>query len=273
MSFINTIKGSKYTLQILIDGNETYKLDGGVYVKEDISDYGTIIVDIPFSAGNIKQAIVSTVNIPYMWKVINTSNNEFSVQVNGQPNPTIVTIEPSTYTHFGLMTTLKLLLKENVDANLDVIVDNSSQKFTFVHTTSTNFTLSFGTNASLKKILGFTQNTYVDDFNYTAENSYNLNPDDYICIKCPNLIQGINPTISISRTTQIPNLLAIIPITCDYGQYLSGSMLHILPIDIIKTPISSDSGSQKWTFSLSKIDNTPINLTFPWSMILTLTLI
>jgi hypothetical protein len=95
---------------------------------------------------------VISAQIPFVYDVINTSNNTFLFTEGGVPNT--ITITPGTYTSATLATELQTRLAA-VSAGFTVTYSTTTLKFTFNHATGVAWSLFFGNRNTPYVNLGF----------------------------------------------------------------------------------------------------------------------
>lgn len=239
-------------------------------------------IEFPQKHGRISHIAVIDVRIPYIWDVVDDSNKIFSIILGGSEYSLEFT--PGYYTPATLIGTLTTLLQD-INSSFSVSFISNTSKINIIHPTL-EFSLKFSTSSESYKILGF--NPFYDDsgnprptpkLTYTAEigpsgnyelmgdQSIDLSPWDYICIKCPTLISSQNQSFYIAGSSADNNILSMVPITCNHGEMIAASIGHFSTIKLL---LDSRKLSTL-NFKLTGTNDKPIqNMKKNWSIIIAL---
>lgn len=260
MSFLDLKKDTNPAQVMVIDSRNRLPkiIIGGIEVDSTPSHFQIIL---PTDIRNIKQALVADVRIPYTWNNVDSTNNQFGVDIGGVL--TIYALPLGGYDAIALCVAISASIGTQFECTFNV----NTKKVTIRNKALNAFSLIFdGIPNTIHNIIGFNKAIYGPDTQFDAPNILNLSDFDYLLIKCKPLISDTNPNILLLGNTIDKNVLCMVPVTSNPGEILNGSVSHILPtavnisdvqittLEIILTKPKTDVGIElngtNWTLSI-----------------------
>lgn len=250
---------------------------GAINFKEinfDTQDRSGGTVQAPvfaISATNrIKQIQIVEVDIPFTWYIFDNTNNfiDFVEPMNGPE--TFILIPPGNYTIDEMITLLTDLLNTASPNGYtyEVAVNVNSYKITISSTGIFNLLWATGAHSTTNpyKQLGFNLVNLVGNTAYTGQNLYNMSGDNYIYVKC-NQVLGFDNAITNSNTAIDSKIVSRVPVNCN-----SGETIAYRPAAPITTQLlfnDNNNFTVTLEFSLTGRNNKPLDLNgHNWSFIL-----
>jgi len=250
---------------------------GAINFKEinfDTQDRSSGTIQSPvftISATNrIKQIQIVEADIPFTWYIFDTTNNyiDFVEPANGPT--TFIVIPPGNYTIDEMITTLSDLFNTASPNSYTytATVNPNNYKITISSTGIFNLLWATGDHSTTNpyKQLGFNLTNLTGNTAYTAQNLYNMSGDNYIYIKC-NQVLGFDNAITNSNTTIDSKIVTRVPVTVN-----SGETITYRPSAPITTQLlfnDNNNFTVTLEFSLTGRNNKPLDLNgHNWSFIL-----
>jgi hypothetical protein len=211
------------------------------------------------SSAKIKQIQLVGAEIPFTWYVFTSANNKIDFIEPASGSAVTAVLPPGNYTTDEIIAQIGILMT-TISPNgytYSVSVNNNSNRITI--TSTGNFNLLWGTglfnNQSMANELGFNSVDNVGTNNYTSNFTYNLSGDNYVYIKCDQVL-GFDNSITNSNTSTDSKIIAKIPVTVNSG----GTIKYTAIIPLTTQLLFNDSVNlTQLNFSLTKRNNVPLD--------------
>ncbi len=157
---------------------------------------------------------LDSVQIPYTYYNVNTSNN--TLVVNWNSSNTTLTITPGNYTLAGLQSALNTAV-QTINSNINVSLDNQTWRFTFSFSSASPNTGSLILSQStINRLIGFPSTTNTNSASMLTSTSVALMNDQAFLFIC---IDGVGD--NIISTTNGNKYTFYIPVDVNGGDVLS----------------------------------------------------
>jgi hypothetical protein len=235
---------------------------GAIYYKEvnfDTADRVAGTIQNPqfavSSSSRIKQIQLVSAEIPFTWYVFTNANNKIDFVEPLSGPETSVVLPPGNYSSDDMIAQLSILMtaaSPNGYVYTFSINPNSSR---IIITSTGNFNLLWATGAnqatSIRNELGFAFANKTLSNSYTADFTYNLSGDNYIYIKCDQVL-GFDNAITNSNPSVDSKILAKVPVLVNSGEVISYSAA----VPVVTQLLFNDSlAITQLTFSLTSRNN------------------
>lgn len=207
----------EYT-ELCLDSWDSTSSGGG---SSGLSKYSWPLFYYTTRQENVAAVKILQAEIPFVFDVINSSNNTFTFIHPG--GPYTVTIPPGTYTGTSLASQLQTLLSA-ISGGFTVTWSSTTLKFTYTHTGAGTWGFYFDGRNTPYSNMGF-----LPDTNYTASGSTSIVSPIIAMVTGPNYLyvnsRKLGPFINFNLSDGSPTGgdfpgLCRIPINANYGEVI-----------------------------------------------------
>lgn len=220
-----------------------------------------------YQTQNIRQIQVLELEVPFTWYCVDTTNNSIDIFEPASGPVTTVAIPAGNYTiaDFTFELATRLTAASPNGYTYSTSINPNNYTVTITSTGIFNILWATGPNSAtnMHELIGFTTTNNSGNTSYTGTNSYNMNQDAVIFVKCDQ-IRGFDSEVTHVNPSIDSKILSRIPVNVNSGEVISYISFTSNPTNV---QFNSLNQIQVLSFSLTRENNQPIDLHgLPWSM-------